>query len=119
VAIIYSSGGKKDKAEEYYRLAYLKEPENILWMNNLGFFLINENRNVEEGLSFIDKAMKIRQDDYSLLESKGWGLYKKGKYDEALELMRKSWDQRMQSSRYDHASYLRLEEVKKAAAGQN
>jgi AraC-like DNA-binding protein/tetratricopeptide (TPR) repeat protein len=119
VAVVYSQGGFQMKAEENYRLAYLKEPENTKWMNNLGFFLINENRNVDEGLYLIEKALKISPDDYSLLDSKGWGLYKKGKYQEAMELMRRSWDLRLQNSLYNHASYLRLEEVKKAALVQN
>ena len=119
VAVIYSRGGDQMKAEEYYRLANLKEPGNAKLMNDLGFFLINENRNVEEGLSLIDKALKINPDDYSLLDSKGWGLYKKGKHQEALELMKRSWGLRLQNSRYDHAAYLRFGEVKKAAFGQN
>jgi AraC-like DNA-binding protein/Tfp pilus assembly protein PilF/TolB-like protein len=118
LAVIYSRGGNHNKAEEYYRFAHLKEPENSTWINNLGFFLIDENRNVEEGLSLIDKALYTNPDDYSLLDSKGWGLYKQGKYQEALELMKRSWDLRLKYTSYDHASYLRLVEVKKAAAGQ-
>jgi tetratricopeptide (TPR) repeat protein len=119
VAVIYSQGGFQMKAEEYYRLACLKEPENVKWINNLSFFLINENRNIEEGLSLIEKALKINPDDYSLLDSKGWGLYKKGKFQEALGLLLRSWDLRIKNSIYNHASSLRLEEVKKAAAAQN
>ena len=55
-----------------------------MWMNSLGFFLIDTDRNIEEGLDLIDEALLLSHDDYSLLYSKGWGLYKKGKYQEAL-----------------------------------
>lgn len=118
IAIIYSRGDYPDKAEEYYRKALSREPENTLWVNSLGFFLIDTDRNIEEGLDLIDEALLLSHDDYSLLYSKSWGLYKKGKYQEALDIMQKSWDLRMQNARYNHDAFLHLEEVKKAAARQ-
>jgi len=45
-------------------------------------------------------------------------LYKQGKYNEALEVVQKSWDLRMKNAIYDHEAYLHLEEAKKAVAGQ-
>ena len=119
IAIIYSQGNYPDKAEEYYRKALSREPENTMWMNSLGFFLIDKDRNIEEGLGLIEEALILKPDDYSLLDTKGWALYKKGKNQDALELMQRSWVLRLKYSRYDHASYLRLAEVKKTAAGQN
>jgi len=118
-AIIYSSGDYPDRAEEYYRRARMAEPESIEWMNSLGFFLIDNDRNIEEGLGLIEKALTLRPDNFRLLDSKGWGLYKKGKYREALDIIQRSWNLRLQNSRYNHASYLRLEKVKMAAARQN
>ena len=50
------------------------------------------------------------------LHTKGWGLYKQGKYKEALEVLEKSWDLK---PFYDHAIYLHIEEVKKAIENQN
>ncbi len=118
LAVIYSRGGNPDKAEKYYRQALSLEPVNIERLNNLGFFLIDEVRNVEEGLRLIDKALVISGDSFLLLESKGWGLYKQGKLQEAQEFLQKSWELRVQETRYDHAAYLHLEEVKKALASQ-
>lgn len=46
---------------------------------------------------------------------KGWGLYKQGKYKEALGFLEKSWKIKPV---YNHALYLHLEEVKKALASQ-
>jgi len=118
LAIIYSRGGNPDKAEKYYRQALSLEPENIERLNNLGFFLIDENRDVVDGLRIIDKAQVLSRDNFLLLESKGWGLYKQGKLQEAQEFLQKSWELRVQNTRYDHAAYLHLEEVKKAVASQ-
>jgi AraC-like DNA-binding protein/TolB-like protein len=117
-AIIYSLGDYPDRAEEYYRMAHMAEPESIEWVNTLGFYLIDKDRNIEEGLGLIERALISRPDNYRLLDSQGWGLYKKGQYQEALDIIQRSWDLRLQNARYNHASYLRLEKVKMAAAGQ-
>jgi len=118
LAVIYSRGGYSDIAEKYYRQALSLEPDNIDWFNNLGFFLIDEERNIEEGLRLVDKALVLSPDNFSLLESKGWGLYKQGKLSEAFGFLQKSWNLRIENSRYDHLAYLHLEEVKGAIANQ-
>jgi Tfp pilus assembly protein PilF len=79
-----------DKAEEYYRQALSLEPENKVRINNLAYFLINKDRNIKEGLEFADRALGLSPDNYAFLHCKGWGLYKQGKYQEALEILQKS-----------------------------
>ena len=114
----YSEVGKKDKAEQYYRSALSMEPEKPKRMNDLAFFLIDNDRNVDEGMKLVDKALELSPDNYLFLDTQGWGLYKQGKYDKALEIIQKSWDLRREKAVYDHTAYLRLEEVKKAVASQ-
>jgi tetratricopeptide (TPR) repeat protein len=115
LAYIYTEGGYLDKAENCYREALALEPENPSCLNNLGWFLVHNDINVEEGMKLLDKALAIRPDSYLYLENKGEGLYKQGKYDEALELLQKSWEMR---PRYNHPSFLMMEEVKKARNSQ-
>jgi hypothetical protein len=57
-------------------------------------------------------------DNYSYLHCKGWGLYKQGKYQEALDILQRSWDLRREKARYNHEAFLHLEAAKKAVAGQ-
>ena len=80
--------------------------------------MIEKDRNINNGLELIDKALALSPDNYDYLETKGWGLYKLGKYQEALEILQQSWDLRMKNAVYDHKSYLHLEAAKKAVAGQ-
>ena len=115
LAYIYTKGGLMDKAEECYRKALSQEPENTSCMNNLGWFLILQDRNINEGMELLNKALKIRPNNYIYLENKGLGLYKQGKYKEALECVEKGWKLRPV---YDQSSYLFLEKVRKAAADQ-
>ena len=118
MAFGYSEVGKKDKAEKYYRRALSLEPEKPGRMNDLAFFLIDNDRNIDEGMNLVNKALELSPDNYLFLDTRGWGLYKQGKYDKALEIIQKSWDLRREKAVYDHQAYLRLEEVKKAVASQ-
>ena len=115
VALIYSDAGVPDKAEEFLRKALLIEPENSEILNNLAWLLIDKDRNISEGLMLIDKALEISPDVDYILDTKGWGLYKQGKYKESLALFEKAWNL---APVYDHDIYLHLEAAKKAVARQ-
>ncbi len=116
LAGIYEQAGIPDQAEEYYRQALLIEPIIPNIMNNLAWFLIDNDRNINEGLDLVDNALKSEPDNYVYLDTKGWGLFKQGKYREALEFLEKSWALKPV---YDHGIYLHLEAAKKAVADQN
>jgi len=108
---IYSEGEQQDKAEEYYRKSVSLQPENPFNLSYLARFLIDKDRNIKEGLDLIEKALEISPDYSSFLTTKGWGLYKQGKYKEALGVLEKSWELKPV---YYHRLYLALEEAKKA-----
>jgi tetratricopeptide (TPR) repeat protein len=112
---LFSLTGNLEKAEEYHRQELSLEPDNPLRIWDLGWFLVNKDRNIDEGLKLIDKALELKPDNYWFLDSKGWGLYKQGKYKEALELLEKSRDL---SPFYRHQVYLHIEAAKKAVANQ-
>ena len=127
LALMYSEAGILDKAEEYYRKAAAMQQDNPgIWsrkqinnqfrLNNLAWFLIDKNRNINEGLELVNKELELKPDDYLYLDCKGWGLFKQGKYDEALKILEKSWELKPV---YDHDLYLHLEAAKKAVADQN
>jgi tetratricopeptide (TPR) repeat protein len=115
VANIFLDADILDKAEEYYRKALSMEPENPTRMNNLAYFLIDKDRNLNEGLELVDKVQKISPDSHLYLDTKGWGLYKKGSYLEALKILQKADSIK---PIYNHAIYLHLEAAKKAVASQ-
>ena len=118
LADIYSEAGSLNKAEEYYRQALALEHENLFRMSDLAYFLIDKDRNIDEGLELVDRAIKLSLDNYDFLNVKGWGLYKKGKYQEALDVLQKSWDLRKGKAFYNHEAFLHLEAAKKAVAGK-
>jgi tetratricopeptide (TPR) repeat protein/Tfp pilus assembly protein PilE len=113
---IHEEAGILDKAEDYYRQALSLDPINPYRMNNLAWLQIDNDRNINEGLGLIDNALKSEPDNYNYLDTKGWGLFKQGKYEEALEFLEKSWALKPV---YNHGIYLHLEAAKKAVAGLN
>jgi len=113
IARIYSEGDFPEKAEECYQTALSLEPGNPVRMNNLGWFLIDKDRDVNKGLELADKALEMDPGNYLYLDTKGWGLYKQGKYQEALEILENSWELK---PIYDHDVFLHLEAARKAVA---
>ena len=113
---VYSQAAMFDKAEDSFRRAIYLEPENAYRIYDLGWFLVDKDRNVGEGLKLIDKALELRPDQqWYFLDGKGWGTYKQGEYKKALELLEKCKEL---SLYYRHEVQLHLEAAKKAVAGQ-
>lgn len=116
LAMIYSEAGMADQAEKYFRKSLLLEPERPVRLYYLAWFLINNDRNINEALELIDKALQSDPDNYNYLHAKGWGLYKQGKNDEALSKLETADSLK---PIYNHLLYLHLKEVKEAVAGIN
>ena len=113
LAWIYSEAGIFDKAESYWREALSLEP-NSWRMYQLAWLLIEKDRNINEGMELINKALESSPESKYYLHCKGWGLYKQSKYKEALEVLEKSWELK---PLYIHDIYLHLVAAKKAVAG--
>lgn len=116
VAKIFSEANIPNKAEEYYRQALSLEPENPGRINDLAYFLIDKDRNINEGLELADKSLTLNPENFDFMDTKGWGLFKQGKFQNALDILQRSWEKRREQSIYDHEAFLHLEATKKAVA---
>jgi len=112
---IYKQANIPDKAEEYYRQSHSLEPADPYILNDLAWFLIDKDRNINEGVELFEQARKLNLDDYNYYDGKGYGLLKQGKKKEALDLLEKAWKAKPE---YNHETYLHLEAARKAAAQQ-
>ena len=116
----YKQANMPDQAEEAFRKSVSLDSNSPWWTYYLAYFLIDHERNIEEGLKLADKTLELSKGEFewTFLDCKGWGLYKKGNYKEALDILQKSWDIRRARAQYDHEAYLHLEAAKKAVANQ-
>ena len=112
----YESGGNLDMAEKYYRKAIGLAPGNPEWKSVLARFLIYNDRNINEGIEIAESILDKNPDALIPFRAKGWGLYKRGKYTEALKILEYCWNPHKNG--YDHTEYLHLQEVRKAAANK-
>ncbi len=116
VGYIYTEANLFDEAEFCYRQALELDPGNPSRMNDLAWFLIDKEINVNEGVDLIQNALELWPDNWYYLDTRGWGLYKQGRVEEALKVLTDAWELR---PRYDQDGYERLQEVKRAHASQN
>ncbi len=82
--------GKIDSAIVVFRKIFANFPTDAMAKNHLGYTLVDLNRNADElkwGISLIDEALALDPDDIAYKDSKGWALYREGKFREALALM--------------------------------
>ena len=79
----YKNVGDYKLAEETLRNILKKTPENPIALNNLGYYLLEQNEKIAEAIELIQKAVKIDATNSSYLDSLGWGFYKLGKLDQA------------------------------------
>jgi tetratricopeptide (TPR) repeat protein len=84
----------------------------------LAAFLINENRNADEGISICQGLREKYPGDryyHFVLSDEGWGYYQKGDFKKALEYLNKAWEM---DEGFNIEMYHRLEAAKKAVANQ-
>ena len=120
IGLIYKKSALLEKAQLHYQLAIKSEPSdiyNIRAMYYLAWLLIDNEINILKGINLVDSALKTNPSDEELLadlyDTRGWGFYKLGNYNQALEDLSKGWDLR---PFYGHQHFLHLEAAKKAVA---
>jgi tetratricopeptide (TPR) repeat protein len=89
-ALLAEQLGHIDQLEQDLRQILKIDPNNVHALNALGYSLADLTDRYQEAYELIKKAMELRPDDYYILDSLGWVLYKMGKYNEALTYLRQA-----------------------------
>ncbi len=82
-----------DDAVAQYRAAVKRWPDSALALNALGYTLADRTDKYREGEKLIRKALGYDPENPAIIDSLGWVLYKRGKYDEALVELEKAYEQ--------------------------
>ena len=64
------------------------EIDDPMYLNYLGYLMIEHDLNVTEGMGYVQRALKIQPDSAYYLDSLAWGHYKKGECAQALKLIK-------------------------------
>ncbi|HFE49000.1 MAG TPA: tetratricopeptide repeat protein [Chromatiaceae bacterium] len=88
--LIAAELGHIDVLEQDMRAILARKPEYADALNALGYTLADKTDRYQEAYQLISRALKLRPDSAAVMDSMGWVLYRMGRYDEALEYLRKA-----------------------------
>ncbi|MDN3514997.1 MAG: tetratricopeptide repeat protein [Candidatus Brocadia sp.] len=77
LANLYYEDQKFDRVEEELRMTLKFDPEFHEANNFLGYFFVENNKNLDEAIQLINKALKAQPRNGAYLDSLGWAYYKK------------------------------------------
>lgn len=89
-AISYERSDQWPAAERDFRKALELNPNQPQVLNYLGYSLIEQRTNLDEALDMIDRAIRQSPDSGYIVDSMGWGLYRLGRFQEALPYMERA-----------------------------
>jgi tetratricopeptide (TPR) repeat protein len=86
----YERMKKWPPAEADLQRALQLNPEQPLVLNYLGYSWVDQNRNLKQGMSLIEKAVALKPDDGYIVDSLGWAHYKQSNFKEAVRYLERA-----------------------------
>ncbi len=87
---LYFSAKRMDEAIEIAEKSHALDPDNLLVLNNLAYYLAETGRDLERALELSRTAIEQRPDEATFLDTHAWALYKMGNYAQAKQVMMKA-----------------------------
>ncbi|MGQ0658539.1 MAG: tetratricopeptide repeat protein [Chromatiales bacterium] len=89
-AMLAEKMGRLDILERDLRQIIEREPENSQALNALGYTLADRTTRYEEALKLIERAIALAPDDFYILDSMGWVLFRLGRLDDAITYLKRA-----------------------------
>jgi predicted Zn-dependent protease len=90
LAAVREKLGDVPGAEAAVRDVLNREPDNIAALNALGYLWADHDRNLEEAVRMIQKALESDPENGAFLDSLGWAYYRLGRLQDARELLERA-----------------------------
>lgn len=81
LANLYYENQRFDRVEEELQMALKLDPDFHEANNFLGYLFVENNRNLDEAIALINKALKVQPQNGAYLDSLGWAYYKKAQVE--------------------------------------
>jgi len=82
--------GDWEASEADFRAALALESEQPQVLNYLGYSMVEQDRNLDEALEMIERAVAASPSSGYIVDSLGWVLYRLGRYEEAVVQMERA-----------------------------
>jgi tetratricopeptide (TPR) repeat protein len=93
-AMLAEKMDRLDILEQDLRLILEQDPNHAQALNALGYTLADRTERYEEAYTFIKKALDLKPNDFYILDSMGWVLYRLGRLDESIKYLNKALAER-------------------------
>jgi len=87
---VYDMLDNHEKAAEHLKRAIELAPDRAEFYNHLGYMYAENKVNLDEAFELLSKALEIEPDNGYVLDSMAWVYYQTGKFDKALEYIRRA-----------------------------
>jgi len=89
-AMLAEKMGRLDILERDLRTIIAAEPDNAQALNALGYTLADRTERYGEAHELIARALELSPNDFYILDSMGWVLYRLGRLDEAIDFLERA-----------------------------
>ncbi len=86
----HEQAGDWPKAEADLRRSVELQPENPIFLNYLGYSLLDRGLKLDEADALIARAFKAAPDNGAIIDSMGWSAFVRGNYAEAVDLLQQA-----------------------------
>jgi tetratricopeptide (TPR) repeat protein len=83
----YDRAGRFDRAEAVFLECVERYPDAHEALNYLAYLWAERDIELERAEAFIERALDLQPDNAAYLDTKGWILYRRGRYEDALALV--------------------------------
>ncbi|KIN62088.1 TPR domain protein [Sulfitobacter noctilucicola] len=88
--IAQERAGNDEAMEADFRAALALNPEQPQVLNYLGYSMVEQQRNLDEALDMIERAVAASPQSGYIVDSLGWVFYRLGRYEEAVGQMERA-----------------------------
>lgn len=91
IGVVYDVSGQFEKAEQELEKAIAIKPDFATALNYLGYSYADRGVKLDKAEEYIRRAMREEPENPAYMDSLGWTLYKKGKYEEAVKYLEEAY----------------------------
>ena len=115
-ALIAEQIDRLDILEDDLKKLISLEPKNAQALNALGYTWANNNIKLKQANKYIDLALDIEPNDAAILDSKGWVLFKLGKYRQSEKYLTRALNLNKDTEIVSHVIqlYIKQNKIEKA-----
>jgi len=93
-AMLAEKMDRLDILEEDLNAIIAQDPNNAMALNALGYTLTDRTERYAEAYELIKRALDLKPNDFYILDSMGWVLYRMGRLDEAIDYLNRALKER-------------------------